>query len=381
MIKNIYGQTGIEVSAIGFGGMRFENHDDIDGSAELVKKAYELGVNYFDTAPGYSGDKSEIIFGTAIKELKKTRKEKPFYVSTKSGQVQPDKVRENLERSLERLNIDCIDFYHVWCVITRENFDMRKANGVLKEFEKIKNEGLAKNICVSTHLNGEEIAELLKEHRELFSGVLLGYSAMNFAYRDKGIQAANDLGMGVVVMNPLGGGIIPKNPDRFDFLKTGDESVVNAALRFLLGDDRITTSIVGFANEKDLIEAVDAAENFEPISADKINEIRASLKSAFDQMCTACQYCDHCPQGVPVPKLMDSYNAYMLADDENKDVAAINRLLWHWGIKAEDEYMRKCNQCGKCEELCTQQLPIIERLKNIRNMADDFLENKKQKQQ
>jgi hypothetical protein len=69
MIYRKYGSSGIDVSAIGFGGMRFDNPSDIDGNAELVTAAYDAGINYFDTAPKYCDDKSEDIYGKALKKI------------------------------------------------------------------------------------------------------------------------------------------------------------------------------------------------------------------------------------------------------------------------------------------------------------------------
>ena len=110
MIFREYGKTGEKVSVLGFGGMRFENPSDIEGSAELLLHALNKGVNYFDTAPGYCGDHSEDIFGTAVKEMKKS--DKPFYISTKSSKSDGAELRRQLEKSLRRLNVDSIDFFH-----------------------------------------------------------------------------------------------------------------------------------------------------------------------------------------------------------------------------------------------------------------------------
>jgi predicted aldo/keto reductase-like oxidoreductase len=226
MIYHRYGSTGIEVSAVGFGGMRFENQDDVGTCASLVKAAYDKGINYFDTAPAYG--KSEDIFGVAFKQMNKTRDSKPFYVSTKSSNTDADKIRKDLENSLKRMNLDHIDFYHFWCILSLDEYRRRKAGGALAEFERLKNEGLIRHICVSTHMTGPEIGEMLHDYP--FEGVLLGYSAMNFAYREVGLEAATKLDLGVAVMNPLGGGIIPNNPDRFGFVKTRvEETVVEAA--------------------------------------------------------------------------------------------------------------------------------------------------------
>ncbi|MCK5671823.1 MAG: aldo/keto reductase, partial [Spirochaetales bacterium] len=114
MIYREYGNTGKKVSVLGFGGMRFENPSDIDGSAEILLHALKSGITYFDTAPGYCGDKSEDIFGTAIKEMKKM--DKPFYLSTKSNKPDAGDLRRDLENSLRRLNVDSIDFYNCWYV-------------------------------------------------------------------------------------------------------------------------------------------------------------------------------------------------------------------------------------------------------------------------
>jgi predicted aldo/keto reductase-like oxidoreductase len=373
MIYHTYGSTGIKVSAIGFGGMRFENQDDVDGCASLVKAAYDAGINYFDTAPKYG--QSEDIFGVALKEMKKTRAARPFYVSTKSSAVEPAEIRRDFEASLKRMGLDYIDFYHVWCLVTLDEYRMRKAKGVLREFEKLKSEGLIRNICVSSHMTGSEIAQMLADYP--FAGILLGYSVSNFAYREEGVEAAAKLNRGLAIMNPLAGGAIPQNPERFSFLKTRpDESVVEGALRFLLSDSRITVALVGMSKKSHLDEAIRAVDGFKHIQPQEIKRIRGSLNRAFDELCTACSYCDSCPQGIPIPELMDTYNQYVLT---GKTIEMINRIRWHWNIDLEDEYLSKCNECHHCEGLCTQKLPICERLKFIRDEVQKFLKSGAQK--
>ncbi len=373
MIYNKYGSTGIEVSAIGFGGMRFENPNDIEASAALLKFAYDKGINYFDTAPGYCNDKSEEIYGTAFKEMLKTRAKRPFYTTTKSFQGEPNLVRKDLEKSLKRLGLDYIDFYYFWCIIDIAEYRRRKKNGVLKEFEKLRDEGLIRHICVSTHLPGPLIGPMLADYP--FEGVLLGYSAMNFAYRDEGLDAAAKLKQGVVVMNPLGGGLIPQNPEVFSFVKTReDETIVQGALRFLLNDKRINISLVGFANEPQVKEAIAAVDAFKPIPPKTVEKIRSRIKESFNQLCTGCQYCDKCPQGIPVPRMMDTYNHKMLT---GKDASVIDRFYWHWSIDLENNYLDKCTRCGICEDACTQRLPIIERLKEMRQIVDKHVAQKK----
>jgi predicted aldo/keto reductase-like oxidoreductase len=80
-------------------------------------------------------------------------------------------------------------------------------------------------------------------------------------------------------------------------------------------------------------------------------------------MCTGCAYCDECPEGLPVPKLMDAYNQYMLS---GKPRDMVNRMQWHWGIAKSGHNLERCSECRACETACTQHLPIVRRLAEIR---------------
>jgi uncharacterized protein len=357
MLYRNYGKTGASVSVVGFGGMRFESIDDTDACVRMMVRAAEGGINYFDTAPGYFGTKSEQAYGAGLAELR--RRELPYYVSTKTFASQESAIRTEIEGQLTRLGIDAIDFYHVWCITNLDNWRERKRNGVIDTFRKLKDEGLIRHICVSSHLIGDEISELLMEG--VFEGVLFGYSAYNFASRAKAFEAIREHDLGCVVMNPLGGGLIPNNPDLFSFVRTrDDETITEAALRFLIAHDEITVSLVGFGTAAHVDEAISAVEGYAPISADRLAAIKAGASGSFEGVCTGCGYCDSCPVEIPIPKLMDAFNQKLLHDD---DAALVNRLKWHWGISGEEA--ATCIECGQCEEACTQHLDIIDRLKAV----------------
>lgn len=361
MLHKTYGATGISVSAIGFGGMRFSDQTQTEECASLVKYAFDQGINYFDTAPGYG--KSEELMGVAFKTMLKERAQRPFYVSSKTFGGDPSSVRRDLETSLTRMGLEYIDFYHMWCILTPASYAERKRNGVLKEFERLKDEGLIRHICVSSHMTGSDIGTMLEDYP--FEGVLLGYSAMNFAYREGGIAAAGKLNRGVVTMNPLGGGVIARESKRFDFVRTQDaETVVEGALRFIINDPRITLALVGFSSTDQVDEAVRAVDGFRPLSEAQVSKIRSGLKQSFNELCTSCRYCDECPQGIPVPKYLEAYN-HMVLGNGPQDM--INRLQWHWGISLDDDYLDRCTQCGLCNSACTQKLPVHERLAAIRD--------------
>ena len=349
-----YGTTGKNISVIGFGGMRFGVPEKIDEMAEVVLHAHQQGVNYFDTAPGYCQDKSEDIMGAAFKQMPRDS----FYASTKCSSPDAGKLRQSLEASLKRLNLEKIDFFHIWCVVTLDAWQKRLSGGAVAEALKAKSEGLVDHVTVSSHLQGNELSDVLEEG--YFEGVTLGYCAINFPYRQKALDTAAKLNLGVVTMNPLGGGLIPQNPEQFDFLRApADKTVVEAAIRFNVSNPAVTCALVGFSNKQQVDDAVEAVRNFQPYSESHVDGLREKISDSFDGLCTGCGYCLPCPEGVPIPKLMDAYNHIIL----NSSQRLTDRLAWHWQLKPSDA--EACSLCGACEAKCTQHLPIRKRLKEI----------------
>jgi predicted aldo/keto reductase-like oxidoreductase len=356
MLYREYGQTGKKVSLLGFGGMRFAHVDNHDECVQSMVAAAEGGVNYFDTAPGYFETKSEIVYGKAFAEFK--RRKLPFYSATKTFASTDDAIRREIEGQLKRLDIPAIDFYHIWCITSLGNWQGRKKDGVLKTFQKLKDEGLIRHICVSSHLISDEIKELLMEG--VFEGVLFGYSAYNYRTRQAAFDAIREKKLGAVVMNPLGGGVIPQQPERFKFLQRPDEGIVAAALRFLWDHPEITVTLVGFETIKQVKEALAAMDGYQPRTEAELAAVKDGSSASLEGICTGCAYCDECPQGIPIPKLMDAYNQKIL----NKGGDPIgDRLRWHWNL--DRKIAGKCTACGNCESACTQHINIIERLKEI----------------
>lgn len=355
-----YGQTGKDVSVIGFGGMRFDNPQDIEANAEIVLHAHERGVNYFDTAPGYCAGKSEEIVGAALKQMAPGT----WFISTKSNKADGDAYRADLENSLKLLGVEKIHFHHIWCVMTLDAWRQRVDRGAVAAALKAKEEGLVEHVVVSSHLPGGELAQMLAESP--FEGVTLGYCALNFPYREEGVAAAGAKGLGVVTMNPLGGGLIPQQADKLGFLMgEGDDSVVQAALRFNVSNPNVTCALVGCTTKDHVDQAVDAIEDFTPHDAERVESIRTHIVEGFDGFCTGCGYCLPCPEGVPIPQLMDAYNMHLLADAPPKQI--FGRMKWHWGVSPEAP--DACSLCGACEEACTQHLPIQERLQQVAEIA------------
>ena len=103
-----------------------------------------------------------------------------------------------------------------------------------------------------------------------------------------------------------------------------------------------------------------AVENLEEKPASEIAKEYEGRGVALNNLCTGCSYCKGCPSEIPIPKYMDAYNHKILTGDAK---SITDRMDNHWGIKQEKA--KECIACGKCEEQCTQHLPIIDRLKEI----------------
>ena len=358
MIYKPYGQTGKQLSAIGFGGMRLPDPRNHDAGIAVLHAARRAGITYFDTAPYYCDDQSEDIFGEALRSMPESPL--PLYTSSKCSRPGASDFRRGLEKSLARLGLPQITFFHIWCVMNPADWKSRVDGGALREALKAKAEGLIGHVCVSTHMNGAEIDRLLTDHPEI-EGVTLGTCAINFPYRRQGVESARRLRKGVVAMNPLGGGLIPQHPDAFDFIRApGDPDVVTAAIRFLVSDPAITSAIVGFSSEEHVAAACRALDPFTPYTPEHLDRLRARIETEFNEMCTGCGYCLPCPQGIPIPQYMDIHNHMQLRCSEN-DIQA--RFRYHWDLLPDGA--ARCVECGLCETRCTQHLPIMQRLQKL----------------
>jgi len=358
-----YGRTGKKVSAVGFGGMRFDIKRPDEENAELVRYACSKGINYFDTAPGYCGDKSEVIFGLAFKDMPGQ-----FYVSTKAMPEKFDTAalaREAVMKSLDRMGIPKIHFFHVWCLRNTEHYRAAvRPGGMYDGLVECREEGVIDHIVFSSHLPGWEVKEIIDSGR--FEGVTLGVNILNFPYRWDGVQAAADRGCGVVVMNPLGGGAIPRHEDRFGFLAWAGERPTEAAIRFVVSCPQITVALVGFTERRHVDLACRVAEKARPFSPADLAGIRKHLSENMNAMCTGCGYCADCPSDVPVATYMQVYNEKVLFGKTEQEMIKLLDFQRKWGIlicrKAD---ACECTECGRCEEACTQHLDIIARLKEI----------------
>lgn len=367
MFTKTYGKTGIKVSAVGFGGMRFDLTRPLEENGEMLPYAFERGITYFDTAPGYCDDKSEEIFGLGLRQLAKVRDK--IFISTKAMPTAEDtveSVRQAVEKSLEKLGTDYIDFYHIWCLRKPEHWRLAcRPGGELEGLRKCQEAGLIRQIVCSSHMSGPDIRRVLEEGQ--VAGVLLGMNILNFPYRWEAVAGAYEMGLGVVAMNPLLGGAIAKHAERLSFLAGPGETPVEAALRFCISCPQITVTLNGFSTREQIDQACRVAQNARPFSAADLEALRRRLSANMDSLCTGCGYClKDCPAGIPIASYMLYYNNKLLFNQTEEELAKYIGPEKEWGLLGTRQAdAGACTSCGRCEEACTQHLAIIDRLAEV----------------
>ncbi|MEX1376460.1 MAG: aldo/keto reductase [Eubacteriales bacterium] len=369
MIYKEYGSTGKMVSAVGFGGMRFDIAKDEQENIDLVHYASHKGINYFDTAPGYCSDQSEFIMGKALSQMKR----EDYFVSTKmmptAGKCKQDFI-DGVKKSLDRLKSDYIDFYHIWCLREMAHYHLAMQEGMqydaLLECQQM---GLIKHIVCSSHQSGSEIKQIADDGK--VEGILMGINILNSRYRWKGVEACVENGLGIVAMNPLSGGVIPQNEDKLQYLSRGSDTPTQAALRFCISSP-ITVTLNGFSNTEHIDMACDIADDCTPYTQADLESISKSLGDNMNSLCTGCGYClKGCPMDINIPAYMQFYNKKLMwkeTDEKLKD--QLQEGEYKWGTLVGSPRASACIECGACEEACTQHLDIIERLRYINEKID-----------
>ncbi|MHC4198593.1 MAG: aldo/keto reductase [Planctomycetota bacterium] len=358
MIYRKLGSTGLEASQLGFGAMRLpmkgEQGDEVDRelAIPMIHRAFEAGVNYIDTAVGYCRKDSQRVVGEALKGWREK-----IIVSTKNPYYDEDEKAwwQNLEDSLERLQVDSIDIYNHHGLSAKRLEAVQSRVG--KWMRKARDQGLIKHICCSFHDNNEALRKIVDTgYPEV---ITLQYNLLDRQLED-GIAYAHEKGIGIVVMGPVGGGRLGATSDVFEKMVPGVERVPELALRFVLANPNVTVALSGMSEMKHVEENIaTAAEevSLSPEDRKAVDEHLARLKKAADLYCSGCGYCKPCPSEVDIPWVFGIYNqarTYGLWDHARSTYA---------GLERKERAADKCTECEECIEKCPQDIPIPERLK------------------
>lgn len=334
MEKRFLGKTELEVSAIGFGGIPIQRLDK-DKAVDLIKELNNQGINFIDTARGYTISEELIGYG-----LEKVGRDK-FILATKSMARDYEGMKNEIETSLKNLRTKCIDLYQLHNVRTEVDYNkVIGEDGALKALKEAKAEGKIRHIGITSH-------DLNTLDKAIESGY---FETIQFPYNPVERQAeelfekANKLGIGVIVMKPLAGG-----------------AIINAelSLRFILENSNVSAAIPGMDSIEQIEKNARIGNKYKRLGNAERDIILAEAKELGTEFCRRCGYCAPCPQGIDIPGqfLMEGYySRYNLKDWAKERYSGFTS-------KASD-----CIECGKCETRCPYDLPIRKMLKKVANI-------------
>lgn len=365
-----FGNTEEKVSILGFGGGRLPEkeingtmhpcQDEID---EMVKLAYEKGVNYFDTAPLYLSCRCEEAIGHAVRGFREKVKI--------AGKIQGEDSQKNayfqaLEKSLKNLGTDYIDYYHFWGIGKGFFDEVIVKNGLLGQAYRAKEQGLIRHVSFSFHGMPQEMQYIIDTAEALgypFESVLLQYNLLDRT-NEQMLQYADEKGLGTTIMGPVGGGRLAV-PTTLCQKLTGrtSEATYALALRFVLGNPHVDCALSGVEHSAMVRENIAIAETCTENTADewrKLGTAVEELKKFSELYCTGCKYCQPCPADIRIHEIFEFYTHYHVYG------------LTEYARKEYAEYLEKgkktcedCMDCGRCEEKCPQKLEVRKHLKRV----------------
>jgi hypothetical protein len=333
---------------------------DDDLAIPMMHRAFELGVNYIDTAPYYCDKLSEAAVGRALRAW-----QNKIYVSTKNPieNDSADDWRKRLENSLKNLDMDCIDFYHFWG-IGLQGFTHWETltDGPFQAAERAKSEGLIKHLSFSFHDDAKNLRPIIDSGR--FESVLIQYNLLDRS-NEENIAYAKEKGLGVVIMGPVGGGKLGAPSELIrGLLSEKPASTAEMAMRFVLANPNADVALSGMSTLAQVEENAAISAKTGHLNATEISQIKKMMeenKKLAELYCTSCDYCKPCPKGIDIPHLFGIMNTHRVYELTAHSIEAYNATIrgqtWHKSASIAD-----CTKCGVCESKCPQKLPIIKQL-------------------
>ena len=359
---------GLSLSRLGFGAMRLpcvEGSDTEPDQAvvdEMVDYALGQGVNYFDTAWGYHGGRSEVVLG---RSLARHPRDAYFLADKFPGYdlANMGKVEEIFEEQLRKTGAGHFDFY-LFHNVCEKNVDeyLNPANGILDYLLAQKRAGRIRHLGFSAHGDlpcMERFLDAYGEHME-FCQLQINYLDWEFQNACGKVELMRSRGIPVWVMEPVRGGKLTQLSEENAALLAEarpDESPAAWAFRFVQGIPEVVVTLSGMSNLEQLRQNVTTFSEERPLG----ERDRAALARVVGNMlgrhtvpCTACRYCtDHCPMGLDIPKLLELYNEAMVTGGDGGFIPSM-----YVSTLPEDKRPDACVGCGSCAAVCPQRIDI-----------------------
>ena len=355
----------------GFGMMRLPMDGecvDTDQVCRMVDAFLAAGFNYFDTAHGYIGGKSEL----AVKECLTSRYPRNRYVLTDKLSPSFFKTEADIlpyfESMLEACGVEYFDFFLLHS-LTAGNYPHYTSNRAFEIAGELREQGRVHHVGISFHDTAETLDKILSE-QPVIEVVQLQFNYLD--YEDERVQSrlcyevCVKHGKPVIVMEPVRGGSLVNLPKAgLDVLEgLGEYSPAGYAIRYAASFDNIFMVLSGMSSMEQTEDNIKTMKDFSPFSETEHEAVRrvADIIRAIPTIpCTSCKYCvdgDHCPMNIHIPGLFSAENKARRFNTED----ARGHYSWVTSNRGKPD---DCIGCGACEEICPQQLPIRELLKEI----------------
>ena len=360
----------LKLSNLGMGAMRLpvldgqDSHVDEAAVCEMVDRAMDQGINYYDTAWGYHGGNSELAMGRALRRHPRER----FYLADKFPGYDLSnmgRVEEIFEAQLKKCQVEYFDFYlfHNVCEMNIDQY-LDPQYGIYDYLMAQKRSGRIRHLGFSAHGSLEVVRRFLDAY-----GADMEFCQLQINYLDWMLQAAKEKAallqerhIPIWVMEPLRGGklcaLAPEQAERLAVLRP-QETPAAWAFRFLQSIPGVTVILSGMSNWEQLEENLRTFEKSAPLSREEMDALLGMAEAMLGGKllpCTACHYCiSHCPQGLDIPWLLELYNEHNFTGGGFIAPMALMAV-------PQEKQPAACVGCRSCEAVCPQQIKISEAL-------------------
>jgi len=357
------GKTGLDVSVVGFGGIKLLDVSEEQACAAL-HRALDLGINFIDTARGYRDSEHKI--GLVLKERRDE-----CIIATKTLFRDADGAMRDLETSLRELQTGRLDLWQLHNVMDRDLWErVTRPGGALAAAKRARAEGLVDHIGITIHRSLYVMREAIQSGE--FETILLLYNPLD----EEGVATngildlAREHGLGIIIMKALSGGalVLPLNDEEREnqYRASGGrwfDPIARGSLRYVLSHPSVDVVIPGMRFVREVEEDVPVgdmppltdAERDELVQA--IGRLRGTYK--YKQDCLRCGYClSVCPQGIQIPQVFHAAYAYRHYPQKTRSTG----LEIYRSLEVSPE---QCIECEACVEKCPAGIPIPQRLQKV----------------
>lgn len=356
-----FGKTEMQPSILGFGMMRLQKN--ADGSLdekwaiETLRAAIDDGLTYVDTAYAY-GD-SERVTGLCLRDGYREKVTLATKIPVNKVETEED-FNRILDEELQKLQTDHIDVYLLHA-LNRDRWEYILKKDILSMAERAKAAGKIRHIGFSFHDDLDAFQTILNGYDGWeFCQIQLNYMDTDYQAGMEGLRLAHEKGLAVVIMEPLRGGALANVPEEVAALLPGNP--VESALDFLWNMPEVNVVLSGMSTTEQVQQNMAYAHK--ATAGMLTEEENASILAAGDKMratlqvpCTACDYCNICPQEIAIPKIFAIANKLQRDGDYIRAEADYKALEGHTADK--------CVACGACVEACPQHIKIFEELAKV----------------